>query len=75
MPTYEFECDKCGFQFEKQCRMGQTRGVSCPGCTTKKVTKVMSAFFAFSSGNGGSSFDTGSSKCQTCASGTCSTCR
>jgi putative FmdB family regulatory protein len=48
MPTYVFECVKCGEQFEKVMTVAQrdkARPV-CPSCKGKKVKPVLGGFFA-----------------------------
>jgi putative FmdB family regulatory protein len=32
MPTYEFECVKCGLKFERQQAMGDPHAAQCPDC-------------------------------------------
>jgi putative FmdB family regulatory protein len=46
MPTYEFECGKCGRTFEVAMtvsELGRTPP-SCPGCGSTAVTQHLSAF-------------------------------
>jgi len=33
MPTYEYECDKCGYRFERFQRMSDTSIERCPHCS------------------------------------------
>jgi putative FmdB family regulatory protein len=46
MPTYQYECEKCGKVF------AVTRGIdagakpSCPKCSSKSVHQVLGAFYA-----------------------------
>lgn len=44
MPIYEYECEKCGKEFELLVR-GDTKAV-CPGCGSEKLRKRFSAFAA-----------------------------
>ena len=73
MPIYEFECEKCGEDFE-QLILGSGKVVQCPRCGSKNTRKRMSAC-AFKSG---SSFSgTGakaSGSCSGCTSTNCSSC-
>lgn len=48
MPTYEFQCDKCGKKFtmvESISAHGRKRP-SCPKCKSAKVSQVFSPFYA-----------------------------
>lgn len=47
MPLFEYECKKCGHQFE-QLIMGSTTPV-CPSCQSKKLEKLLSTFAVNSS--------------------------
>lgn len=72
MPIFEFRCQKCGNEFEKIV-FNQNSKIQCPGCSSSKVEKKVSAF-SFKSG---SKFVAASSKaggCSSCASHHCSTC-
>jgi len=42
MPIYEYECGKCGRQFETLAR--QNTKTQCPACGSKTLRKQMSAF-------------------------------
>ncbi|HTT07833.1 MAG TPA: zinc ribbon domain-containing protein [Gammaproteobacteria bacterium] len=42
MPIYEYECDKCGRQFETLVRADAQ--AQCPGCGSHALHKQMSAF-------------------------------
>ena len=42
MPIYEYECDKCGHEFEREQRMADAPVKSCPECRGRKVTKLIS---------------------------------
>jgi len=49
MPTYEFECAKCGEKFtQKRTFRDFDRGkaVKCPKCSSTKVQQVLTASFA-----------------------------
>ena len=42
MPIYEYECDKCGHEFEREQRMSDPPVKTCPKCKGRKVTKLIS---------------------------------
>jgi putative FmdB family regulatory protein len=42
MPIYEYECDKCGYAFEREQRMSDPPVKTCPKCRGRKVTKLIS---------------------------------
>jgi putative FmdB family regulatory protein len=42
MPIYEYECDKCGHEFEREQRMSDAPVKTCPKCKGRKVTKLIS---------------------------------
>ncbi len=48
MPTYIFKCSKCDEQFELllSVRERESKKPACPKCKGKKVTPVITAFFA-----------------------------
>ena len=41
MPTYEYECDACGHQFEQFQKMGSEPVKSCPECKKRKVRRLI----------------------------------
>jgi putative FmdB family regulatory protein len=44
MPIYEFNCAKCKKTFESLVmKKADERGVKCPTCGNKKVTRVLSS--------------------------------
>ncbi len=43
MPIYEFQCEKCGFFFEKLMKRDEDFP-SCPNCNSQEVLKVPSLF-------------------------------
>ena len=47
MPTYEYECDKCGYGFTQFMHMeDQDKAkIACPKCKNQKVTQRMAAVF------------------------------
>jgi putative FmdB family regulatory protein len=42
MPIYEYECDKCGHEFEREQRMSDPPVKTCPSCKARRVTKLIS---------------------------------
>ena len=41
MPTYEYECDACGHQFEEFQKMGSKPIQTCPECKKRKVRRLI----------------------------------
>jgi len=41
MPTYEYECDACGYGFEKFQSMTDTRLKKCPECKKLKLHRLI----------------------------------
>lgn len=41
MPTYEYECDACGHQFEEFQKMGSKPILVCPQCKKRKVRRLI----------------------------------
>lgn len=48
MPTYEYQCDKCGKKFTEVMTISEhdKKKVVCPKCGNKKVTQLIQPFFA-----------------------------
>jgi putative FmdB family regulatory protein len=49
MPTYEYECTKCGERFAQRRTFEQFdrgKGVKCPKCSSTKVQQLLSTAFA-----------------------------
>lgn len=44
MPIYEYECRKCGRSFETLVLGGGQAKVSCPGCGSIRIRRLMSSF-------------------------------
>jgi putative FmdB family regulatory protein len=42
MPTYEYECDACGHEFERLQRMTEPAVRKCPKCAKLKVRRLIS---------------------------------
>ncbi len=43
MPTYEYRCDKCGHEFEREQRITDDPVKKCPGCRSARVKRLISA--------------------------------
>ncbi len=43
MPTYEYKCDACGYQFEKFQSITDGRLRKCPKCGKKKLRRLIGA--------------------------------
>ena len=43
MPTYDYQCEKCGFEFEREQRITEDPIKTCPKCKARKVKKLLSA--------------------------------
>ena len=46
MPTYQFQCDKCGKTFTLVRPMSAHGAVACPQCKAKETRQLTSAFYA-----------------------------
>ena len=42
MPTYEYLCDKCEHEFEREQRISDAPVKTCPECRSRKVKKLIS---------------------------------
>lgn len=42
MPTYEYQCEKCGHEFERSQRITEDPVKTCPVCRAKKVRRLIS---------------------------------
>jgi len=60
MPLFEFQCRKCGHQFEELLTTAEVESgqVKCPACRSKRVEREFSAF-ATGSGPAGASLTVG----------------
>lgn len=74
MPIYEYQCQKCGKQFE-QLVFGD-ESPNCPKCDSPKVGKLMSCCGFVSKGAGGETVATtaGASSCGGCSASSCAGC-
>jgi putative FmdB family regulatory protein len=74
MPTYDYQCGKCGVEFEREQRITEPPVKTCPKCKSRQVKRLLSApgfilkgggWYADGYGSGGkkasSSSDSGSS--------------
>ena len=46
MPTYQYECAKCGAHFEVKRAIGARSASACPKCASRNVQQVLGAFYA-----------------------------
>jgi len=86
MPTYEYECEKCGSRFEVFQKMSEEPLTMCSHCNENSLKRVFSGGLAINfKGEGFYSNDSktpakakeskqGSSACSSCGSASCSTC-
>ena len=73
MPIYEYHCEKCGEDFE--CLIIGNDTPECSSCTSKKVTKLMSACGFVSKGGGGQTVSSSAgSSCSGCTTTNCAGC-
>ncbi len=42
MPTYEYRCDKCGHEFEREQRITEDPIKTCPKCKAQKARRLIS---------------------------------
>ncbi|MFY9312920.1 MAG: zinc ribbon domain-containing protein [Tepidanaerobacteraceae bacterium] len=69
MPTFDFECKKCGHRFSEFVSIKNKDKVTCPECGGS-VQQLFTGFLYISKGSSSS----GSSSCGSCSGGSCSTC-
>ena len=43
MPTYDYQCQKCGFEFERTQRITEDAIKTCPECKSRKAKRLLSA--------------------------------
>ena len=43
MPTYDYQCQKCGFEFEREQRITADPIKTCPNCKSRKAKRLLSA--------------------------------
>lgn len=86
MPTYDYQCGKCGVEFEREQRITEPPVKTCPKCKSRQVKRLLSApgfilkgggWYADGYGSGGkksksSSSDDGGSSSSTDSSSTSS---
>jgi putative FmdB family regulatory protein len=42
MPTYEYQCDACGHEFEREQRITEDPIKTCPSCKARKARRLIS---------------------------------
>ena len=66
MPLYEYQCEQCGYRFERLVSLREAaRRSKCSKCGSKSVRKLVSVVASVSSKSDGAS------ECPTCTTGTC----
>lgn len=43
MPTYDYQCGKCGFEFEREQRITEDAIKTCPKCKSRQAKRLLSA--------------------------------
>lgn len=43
MPTYDYQCQKCEFEFEREQRITEDPIKTCPKCKSRKAKRLLSA--------------------------------
>ncbi|MBJ19309.1 MAG: zinc ribbon domain-containing protein [bacterium] len=43
MPTYDYQCQKCGFEFERDQRITEDPIKTCPECKSRQARRLLSA--------------------------------
>ena len=43
MPTYDYQCQKCDFEFEREQRITEDPIKTCPKCKSRKAKRLLSA--------------------------------
>lgn len=43
MPTYDYQCGKCGVEFEREQRITDPPVKTCPKCKSRQVKRLLSA--------------------------------
>jgi len=70
MPTYDYQCGKCGVEFEREQRITEPPVKTCPKCKSRQVKRLLSApgfilkgggWYADGYGSGASKSKSGSS--------------
>jgi len=85
MPIYEYQCQECGYEFEKIQKISDARLTKCPKCEQDTLKKLMSATGFRLKGGGWyeSDFKSGSKKniaekdlppAPACSTGGCKSC-
>jgi putative FmdB family regulatory protein len=74
MPIYEYQCKKCGNEFDYLVLGGDDAPERCPSCKGKKITRLLSVCSFVSKGKGGQKVKSSASSCSGCSSTSCSSC-
>lgn len=75
MPLYEFRCNSCRKDFEELIRNETDfQRLECPHCSSRDLRRLLSPFGLNPSPGTVTSFSSGGSACNTCATRSCDTC-
>lgn len=75
MPIYEFQCLDCRQTFEvRRCFSEVDTPATCSNCESDQTQRLLSKFYAQSSGQSGSS-SSNTGGCGGCTGGSCGSCR
>ena len=76
MPIFEYNCKKCGSNFEELVRSGTIENsIQCSTCGSRQIQRIMSIIGLVAPGNQPSGQKTASSGCNSCSSHNCANCR
>ncbi|UCE20352.1 MAG: zinc ribbon domain-containing protein [Gemmatimonadota bacterium] len=75
MPIFEFECKRCGKQFEELIlSQADEKALMCPKCSSKGITKLFSAFGFKAGSRVVTSLSGTAGSCTACTAKSCATC-
>lgn len=72
MPIYEYQCRKCGKEFE--CLVFGSEKPACPDCESPEVGRLMSRCGFVSKSAGGQTVSSSASSCGGCSASSCAGC-
>jgi len=77
MPIYEYQCTRCGAEFQELRGMGQADApIPCPVCQSEDTHRVLSLFAAHSRSPSGEAVSVAaSSGCSGCTATSCAGCK
>lgn len=75
MPIYEYECLECRQTFEvRRCFSEADKPANCDRCQSQNTHRLMSNFYAKSSGSSNPGLSGGHGGCGGCSGGSCNSC-